>query len=100
RESPLELRAHVGAVAHQVAGAEEQVEEVQRPGALLERLVGVDGDEQLPLEERGEVGVGAPREVLERLEEPAVRGEDLLARGAAAVVPLGAAPGPPELAAP
>ena len=70
------------------------------PARELERLVVVDGGEQLLLEQRGQVGVGSPREVLERFEEHLVRREDLLAGGAAAVVPVVALARPPELPAP
>ena len=65
REPLLERRAHVAAVAHDVARAHEQVEEVERADASLGVFVGGDDGRQLVVQARGEVGVGVAVELLD-----------------------------------
>src|SRR5262249_60845179 len=85
--------------AHEVARPEQQVEEIEAAGPELERLVALDRREQLLLQERGQVGVGAARELVEIAEEGRVRRERLVARDAAAVVPIESLSGSAELPA-
>ena len=69
REARLEAAPHAGVVAHQIARAEQQIEEVERAGARLELVVAVDRAAQLALQQRGEVGVRGHPELIEaRLE--------------------------------
>ena len=85
-------------VAHEIARPEQQVEEIDAAGGLLEGLVALDGAAQLRMEEGGEVGVGEGGEVVDRRGEQRVGGEDLLQRLLAAKGPCGAAPGLAEVA--
>src|SRR5579885_1777413 len=65
REAGLQLAADGGIVAHEVARAQQEVEEVEAAGARLERLVGCDHLPQRIAQPRGEVGLGVPHEGLE-----------------------------------
>ena len=71
---PPDLRV----VAHQVARAEEQIEEVERAGPRLQLVVAIDGAAQVALQQRREIGVGVQPELietrLERRHAPAARG--------------------------
>ena len=72
-EDPLEARLesapHLCVVAHEVARAEQQIEEVERAAASLQLVVAVDGAAQIALEQGGEVGIGGHPELIEpRLE--------------------------------
>ena len=88
REAPLELAAHGGFAADQVAGQEQEVEEIEAAGALLELVVGLhDGPELVP-ELRRQVGARIGDEAVEpdlqrvpllaqlRLGEPVRRGAE------------------------
>ena len=93
------LALWAGSLYNGLVGAQQEVEEVEAAGARLQRLVRVDRGEQLALEQRREVRVGAPREVVERGAELGVRGEDVVARHAAIAL-LVALARSPELAVP
>ena len=72
-EDPLEARLesapHLRVVAHEVARAEQQIEEVERPASRLQLVVAVDGAAEVALEQGGEVGIGGQPELIEtRLE--------------------------------
>ena len=74
-EDPLEARLkpapHLRVVAHEVARAEEQIEEVERSAPGLQLAVAVDGAAQVLLEQRSEVGIGVHPELIEtRLAAP------------------------------
>ena len=59
REARLEAAAHAGVAAHQVARLEQQIEEVERAGARLQRLrTSRSAPAQLALQRRREVRVG------------------------------------------
>ena len=85
-EDPLEARlkpaAHLCVVAHEVARAEEQIEEVERAAAGLQLVVAIDGAAQLALEQGGEVGIGGHPELIEPRLERRTRLEDAVARDA------------------
>src|SRR6185437_377380 len=81
-ESRLEAAPHVGVAANEVARAHEQVEEVERAFALLQRLVPIDARQQLGVEQRGEVRIRAPLKIGERSRQRVARGEQLCARDA------------------
>ena len=70
---------------HQVARAQQQIEEVERALARLQRLVAVDASEQLLVQQRRQVGVGAQLEVVERRHQPVARLEHLRTRDALGV---------------
>ncbi len=57
-DAPLQLGAHGGVVAHQVAGDQQQVDEVEHAGALLGLFVVADDRPQLVAQKRREVGAG------------------------------------------
>jgi hypothetical protein len=88
RQPPLQIGAHVRAVAHEVAGAQQEVEKIERRRARLQRLVTIDRLEELGMEQRREVGVGLTLETLERGQELAVHPDDLIARAALVVARL------------
>ena len=56
-EPALKLVADVRHVAHEVARADQQIEEIERPGAHLSLLVAIDARLQLAVQQRGEIGV-------------------------------------------
>src|SRR5262249_32679311 len=66
REAALELRPHGRVAAHQVARAEQEIQEVEAAGAALERLVALHDRPELVAQARGEVGTRAAEEVVER----------------------------------
>jgi hypothetical protein len=82
RVAPLQVLAHRRVVAHQVAGAEQQIEEVEAAGAALQRLVALDHRPELVAEARREVGAGAVEEVVEGLAQPLAPCEQLVLREA------------------
>ena len=81
----LEMPPHLRIVPQQVARAKQEVEEVERARARLERFVGVHACQQLAMQERREVGVRPRPEIVERLRQRGARVEDLRARDALAV---------------
>ena len=64
-EARLEAPADAGVVAHEIARAEQQIEEVERAGARLQLVVPIDRAAQLLLQERGEIGVRVQPELIE-----------------------------------
>ena len=89
-ETPLKIGAHVGVVPHQVAGRQQQVDEVEPAGVPLEPGVGVNRRAQLYLEQRRQVGVGDPAEVPEHVDDLPVLLEDGGPRDPVAVLRAGA----------
>ncbi len=87
REALLEVPPHLAVVANQVARAEQQVEEVERAFARLERARSASTHaQQLAVQQRGEVGVGAqPGTSSSATQQRVARVEDLRARDALAV---------------
>ncbi len=86
---PLQVGADLGAVAHQVPRAQQQVDEVERRRARLERLVrDRPSSSSSGWSKRRQVGVGiAGRTPRSASTQIGVRGHDLVARHLAAVVP-------------
>ena len=75
RELLLEVRAHVGVAPDQVAGAGQQVGEIEHAGRPLEILIAFGRARELLLQASGQVGVGVLAELLEIVEEGVARGE-------------------------
>ena len=71
------MRANFLVPFHEVARANQQIQEIKRALARLQRLVHVDATEQLLVEQRGQVGVGSKHEVVERHHQPVARIEHL-----------------------
>src|SRR5690606_39654208 len=70
--------ARVSSCDRQIAGHEEEIEEVDTSSPALARFVPVDRFEQLLLQERGEIGVGVLLETLQLRTECVARGHDRL----------------------
>ena len=62
-EPLLELAPHLRVVAHEGAGAHQQVEKVERTGLLLALLVSLDARLQVVVHQGRQIGVGALAEV-------------------------------------
>jgi len=82
RESRLETAADAGVAGDQVAGFQQQIEEVERTGPGLQRFVAGDGARQLGLQRRREVRVGVEAELIELRLQCVVSIDDPLARDA------------------
>ena len=78
-EPLLEVPPHRRVVAHEVARAQQQVEEVERALARLSASYSIDASEQLGVQQRRQVGVGAHLELVERQHERVARLQHLRA---------------------
>ena len=65
REPRLERPADARVLRQQIAGAQQQVDEIERAGALLEPLVAGNGIAKLVVQQGGEVAVGRILEPVE-----------------------------------
>ena len=86
REPALQIRPDLGAVAHEVARSQQEIDEVQGRGACLEILVAVHRLQQRLLDERCQVRVRVASEDIQLREQLLVSGDDLVARHATAIV--------------
>ena len=91
-EARLKPEPHAGAVAHQIAREEEEIEEVERAGASLQLIVAVDGPAQIPLQQRRQVRVREHAELIQAGFECGPGLNHPLARNAVAI--RAAPPGP------
>src|SRR5215470_15972291 len=92
-EAILELPTDAGAVAQQIPRAEQQVDEVETPGAFLQTLVVLDHAPELVAYERRQIGTRAVDE-LAQARAKAVAPLEQLAPVAGAKVAVGALPVP------
>ena len=81
----------------QIAGAQQQIDEVQRACAALQRLVAGDDIPQLLAQERGEIAVGGTLKRVELGGQRLVGGPDLVARHVRSVRAFAPAPGAAEV---
>ena len=85
-EAPLELGPDVIVVAHQIAGPDQKVHEIQPAQSLLELLVAIDAFAELLVQQGGEVRVSRARERCERAGQRRMRRQCIFAaRGPAPV---------------
>ena len=97
REAGLKRAADLGVAGKQIAAAQEQVDEVERAGTLLQPFVSRNGLAQLDVQERGEVGVGGALKPIERAHRRLVRGPNGVAWDIRAVHPFATAAGPAQI---
>ena len=84
-EAALKPASHQLVSPDQIAGLEQQIEEIERARARLERLVPLDRSAKLLLQRRGEIGVGVHPELIEVRLEPVQRVHDRRTRDALAI---------------
>ena len=97
-ETPLEFRADARVAAQEIASPQQQIEEVERAGAPLRRLVGGDDGAELGLEARGQVGVARGEQLVECGLHSVSGSEGVFAREVIAIRALPTGPAPVALA--
>ena len=96
-EASLEVMAHVGVIADEIAGANQQVEEVEGTGAGLPLLVEPHGVAERLVHQRGQVGVGGVAELDQRVDQGVAGGDHRGVRDLPGELPAGA-PAVPQVA--
>ena len=84
REARLERPADARMRREQIARAQQQIDEIERAGALLQRLVSVDDAAELFVQQRREIAVGRALERVELVHQRFVRGPHRVARSTSA----------------
>ncbi len=78
-EALLKVRPHLRLVFQKIASHEQQVDEIELPGARLQLLVGFHQVLHLGAQQGGQVGSGALFEIFERRQQALTAGQDVLA---------------------
>ena len=94
REALLQLAAHAGIIANEIARLDEEVEEIEPPRLGLQELVVRDRRLQSFVEQRGEIGVARRDEGVEIGLGLVATGQDFVPRQVSEGRPLGALPVP------
>src|SRR5690349_1604069 len=82
RESILKRRPHPIVIAHEVAGADEEIEEIERAESRLCQLITINRFTQLALQQRREIGIGSATELLQLVDQLLMDVEDFSSQDA------------------
>ncbi|MFN7977839.1 MAG: hypothetical protein U0P30_06855 [Vicinamibacterales bacterium] len=89
-EALLEIAAHVGVVAHEIACPDQQVEEVEGAGARLPLLVDLHGVAERLVHQRRQVGIRRVAELDQLVDQRVAGGEHLRVRDLPRELTIGA----------